>query len=72
MTIINGHYDGKCVVLDEPLPPCIDPDTPVRISFGDGQAREVLAELAKPPRIGGLPRDFSEQHEHYVKGTPRK
>ncbi|MEK7711138.1 MAG: hypothetical protein AAB341_04500 [Planctomycetota bacterium] len=71
MTIINGHFDGKRVVFDEPVPPDIAPDTPVRVFFGDGQAREVLAELAKPARPGDLPRDFSEQHEHYVKGTPR-
>lgn len=72
MTTINGHYDGKRVVLDEPVPADIPPANPVRVSFGDGQARDVLAELAKLARPGGLPRDFSEQHKHYVKGTPRK
>jgi hypothetical protein len=72
MTIINGHYDGKRVVLDEPVPADIPPDTPVRVSFEDGQTRDVLTELGKLARPGGLPRDFSEQHEHYIKGTPRK
>ena len=72
MRIVNGHYDGSRVVLDEPVPSGIAPDTPVTVFFGNGQTREVFAELAKLARPGGLPRDFSEQHDHYVKGTPRK
>jgi hypothetical protein len=72
MTIVKGHYDGSRVVLDEPVPSGIAPDTPVHVYFGDGQTREVFTELARLARPGGLPRDFSEQHEHYVKGTPRK
>ncbi len=72
MTIINGHYDGKRVVLDEPVPTNIPADTPVRVYFGDEQARELLAELGKLTRPGGLPPDFSEQHDHYVKGAPRR
>jgi len=72
MTIINGHFDGKCVVLDEPVPADIPADTPVKVSFGDGLAGDVLAELARLARPGGLPPDYSQQHDHYVKGTPRK
>jgi hypothetical protein len=72
MTILNGHFDGKRVVLDEPVPADIAADTPVQVYFGNGDAREAFAELAKIARPGGLPRDFSEQHDHYVKGTPRK
>ncbi len=64
MTIINGHHDGKRVVLDQAVPADIPPDTPVRVSFGDGLAHDILAELGKLARPGGLPRDFSEQHEH--------
>jgi len=72
MTIVHEHYDGKHVVLDEPVPTSIQADTPVKVYFEDGQAREVLAELAKLARPGGLPPDFSKQDEYYVKGTPRK
>jgi hypothetical protein len=71
MTMINGHYDGKRVVLDEPVPPFIPPDTPVRVVFEDGEARAVLGEIAKPAvPSDDLPPDCAEQHEHYVKGTP--
>ena len=72
MTIINGHYDGKRVVLDEPVPASIPADTPVRVVFDGADAKSVLGEIGKLARPGGLPQDFSEQHEHYIKGTPRK
>ncbi len=73
MTIINGHYDGQRVVLDEPVPGSIRPDTPVRVVFDEGDARSVLAEIAQfAVASDDLPTDYAEQHEHYVKGTPRK
>jgi len=71
MTIINGHYNGKRVVFDEAVPPGIAPDTPVRLLFGDGQARDMLAELAKLACPGGLPRGFSQRHESHVNAGPR-
>jgi hypothetical protein len=73
MTIINGHYDGKRVVLDEPVPAGIAVPTPVRVMFEEGDARAVLAEIARfAVASDDLPPDYAEQHEHYVKGTPRK
>ncbi len=32
----------------------------------------VLARLAKLAGPSDLPPDYSQQHDHYVKGTPRK
>jgi len=73
MTILNGHYDGQRVVLDEPVPAGISPDTPVRVTFDERDARAVLAEIARfAVASDDLPPDYAEQHEHYVKGTPRK
>ena len=73
MTIINGHYDGKRVVLDEPVPTEIPPDTAVRVIFDNGEVRDLFAELGRlAVATDELPPDYSEQHEHYVKGTPRK
>lgn len=72
MTILNGHVDGKHVLLDEPVPANIPPHTPVRVVFDGTDAKGVLKEIARLARPGGLPRDFSEQHEHYIKGTPRR
>jgi hypothetical protein len=72
MTVLNGHFDGQRVVLDEPVPANLPPDTPVQVVFEEEQARDVLAEIAAFARPGGLPPDYSEQREHYVKGTPRR
>ena len=73
MTIINGHFDGKKIVLDQPVPADIPADTPVRVIFEQSDVRNLFDEIAKlAVSTDDLPADFSEQHEHYVKGTPRK
>ncbi|HPD29757.1 MAG TPA: hypothetical protein PLL20_07160 [Phycisphaerae bacterium] len=72
MTIVNGHFDGQRVVLDEPVPSGVSANTPVKVVFDSEGADDVLAEIARLGRPGGLPPDFAEQHEHYVKGTPRR
>jgi len=73
MTIVNGHYDGKGVVFDEPVPPDIAPDTPVRVFFENGELRDLFAELGRlAVATDDLPPDYAAQHEHYVKGTPRR
>ena len=72
MTIVNGHYDGKRVVLDEPVPAEVAPDTPVRVVFENASAESVLDRIAKLAGPSDLPPDYSQQHDHYVKGTPRK
>jgi len=72
MTIINGHYDGKRVVLDDPVPADILPQTPVKVTFEGGRRETVLDRIAKLAGTDDLPADYSEQHDHYVKGTPRK
>lgn len=73
MTIINGHYDGKRVVLDEPVPPGFAADTPVRVIFDNGELRDLFAELGRlAVTTDDLPPDYAAQHEHYVKGTPRR
>jgi hypothetical protein len=72
MTIVSGHFDGQRVVLDEPAPSGVGANTPVKVVFDTEGADDVLAEIARLGRPGGLPSDFAEQHEHYVKGTPRR
>lgn len=72
MTTLNGHFDGKRVVLDEPIPPFVLPDTPVRVVFEGDSAESVLDRIAKLAGPSDLPPDYSQQHDHYVKGTPRK
>jgi hypothetical protein len=72
VTILKGHFDGKQIVLDEPVPPGIEANAPVIVHFTLNEARGILKEIVKRARPAGLPADFSEQHDHYVKGLPRR
>ena len=72
MTIVNGHYDGKRVVLDEPVPAGIAAPAPVKVLFEDNGVGGVLDDLARLVGPDDLPADYAEQHEHYVKGTRRR
>jgi hypothetical protein len=79
MTVLNGHFDGQRIILDQPVPTGIPPHTPVRVVFdtgetsGDGDAQELLEQIGRlAVTDDGLPSDFAEQHEHYVKGAPRR
>lgn len=72
MTVLRAHFDGKHVVLDETAPPDLKPNTQVSVVVGNGDARSVLASIATLAIQGGLPSDFSQQHEHYIKGAPKR
>lgn len=72
MRIVRGHYDGQRVVLDEPVPEDIHPPAPVRILFDGDSAETLIDRLGRLAEGDDLPADYSEQHDHYVKGTPRK
>ena len=73
MTTLKGHFDGERIVLDEPVPPGLAANTPVTVIVGQPvEGETVLDKIAKLSRPCGLPPDFAEQHEHYVKGTPKR
>ncbi|MBI4580768.1 MAG: hypothetical protein HY718_13760 [Planctomycetes bacterium] len=69
--VLKGHFDGRQIVLDEPVPKEVSPNTPVDVLIqpAGGGALADIAELARP---GGLPPDFAEQHGYYIKGEPRR
>ena len=71
MVIASGIYDGKTVILDE-VPKDLPANTRVRVVIEAADRSLTLATLAALARPGGLPPDFAAQHEHYVKGAPRK
>jgi|CXWL01.1.fsa_nt_gi hypothetical protein len=73
MTTLKGRFNGKVVILNDPIPDFIKPDVAVDVVFGDGEAGDLLGDIIKLAiDDDGLPADFSEQHEHYVYGTPKK
>ena len=77
MHMIDGHYNGQHVILDAPVPEGVAIDARVRILFDtapipSSPSPSSLGTIAGLSVNGGLPPDFSEQHEHYVKGSPRR
>lgn len=71
--ILKGHFDGQKIILDEPVPAGLAPNTRVRIVIENGQEQslfEKLLDLAVDD--DDLPADYAEQHDHYVKGTPKR
>lgn len=41
MTRLRGHFDGQAIVLDEPAPPGLEPNTPVEIVVPDERERAL-------------------------------
>ncbi len=80
MTTVNAHFDGMNFVPDEPVPAGLARNTRVKVVYeGEGSTGgacagdDVLARIAELAVPGDdLPRDFAHQHEHYVKGTPKR
>lgn len=71
--ILKGHFDGQKIILDEPVPAGLAPNTRVRIVIENEQEQslfEKLLDLAVDD--DDLPADYAEQHDHYVKGTPKR
>jgi hypothetical protein len=71
MVEVAGHYDGRQVVLDAPVPDGVAPNARVRVVFEDAPRPASLSLIAAAAVRGGLPPDFAHQHDHYVKGFPK-
>ena len=72
MTVLNAHFDGKQIVLDDPMPPEVPANAKVRVIVEEPAGPRSLREIADMAVDADLPRDFSTQHTHYTKGFPRK
>lgn len=74
MTVLNGHFDGKQIVLDDPVPQTVPINAKVRVIVeGSGPSRpRCLQQIAEMAVDAELPPDFSTQHSHYVKGFPKR
>jgi hypothetical protein len=74
MVVLNGYFDGNQVVFDDPLPDGIGPNTRVRVIFDAPKisGEDALAKIASMAVPADLPADFSQQHDHYVRGTARR
>ena len=71
MHVLNGHFEGRKLVLDDPVPDDVPENARVRITVESEGAPKprCLEEIAKMARPLGLPRDFSTNFKHYTKGA---
>ena len=70
MVTVTGTFDGKQIVLDQ-VPLGIPANTPVTITI-EPQRLTGLDAIAAKARPTNLPADFAAQHDHYVKGLPKR
>ena len=74
MHVLNGHLEGRRLVLDDPMPDDVPDNAKVTITVDAGSLPKPrsLERIAKMAVSGQLPRDFSTQFKHYTKGLPRR
>jgi hypothetical protein len=71
----RGHIRNGQITLDEPaaLPEGAEVGIEIIHNGQHGEnGQSVLADIARLADRADLRRDYSQQHDHYVKGTPRK
>ena len=76
---VRGHVKNGLVVLDTPTTLPDGAEVEVRLTgedeqTGDDAPRTTLYERLKPfvRRLEGLPSDLTENHDHYLYGTPKR
>ena len=70
--IDKGIFNGKAIILDEPLDLPMDSRVVVRVERED--APDGLLEWIENNAVDApeLPSDLSHQHDHYLYGTEKK
>jgi len=70
-TVFSAHFDGRVIVPDEPVSLPIGQKLQLRVDVPSqsGQFAELAGFAAELPDSPG---DLSEQHDHYLYGTPKR
>ena len=72
---LRGHIKNGAVVLDGPvdLPEGTDVEVDVRPAAQTDEGPTLYERMKDVIGIAqGLPEDMSENHDHYIHGTPKK
>lgn len=74
MHVLNGHFEGRKLVLDDPVPDDLPANAKARITVeesaepqGPSKALAAIAKMAID--APDLPTDYSENHDKYLYGT---
>lgn len=75
--VAKGRFDGKSIVLDEPLDLPVDSRVVVEVAEEtppQAQPKQSLLEWMEANAVDApeLPTDLGYQHDHYLYGTPKK
>lgn len=68
MTILNAHFDGKQIVLDDPVPDNLPLNAKVQVVVDSAGPSKALAEIAERAIDAGLPADYSTRFRDYMRG----
>ena len=71
-TSFSAHFDGRVIVPDEPVSLPVGQKLQLRVESASTEQGQ-FADLTKfAADISDSPRDLSEQHDHYLYGTPKQ
>ena len=68
MTMLNAHYDGKQVVLDEPMPGGIPANARLQVIYTPPADSSALDQIAAMAIDTGLPADYSATFRERLRG----
>jgi len=73
MSPVRAHFDGKNFVPHDPVDLPKGTHVTITIVPGDGESPlHDLVEIADRQPITNGPTDWSEQHDHYIHGSPKR
>jgi len=76
MVAFKAHFDGKVLIPDEPLDLPRGQSLVVRVETDESHPQAAAPDAIKLlESLAGsvqMPADWSEQHDHYLYGTPKR
>lgn len=69
MTILNAHFEGKQIVLDDTIPEDMPSNARVRVVLPAKRPSKTLEAIARlAVSVPELPRDYATNHDKYLYG----
>ena len=68
VAVLNAHYDGTKIVLDDPLAADLPINARLRVIVEPAEPCKAFAAIARMAvDAPELPRDYSENHDKYIR-----
>lgn len=72
MTVISAHFEGRKLVLDDPLPAKLPEKSRVQVVVEDMAEESALDKIAAMATDTDLPADYSVRFREYMRGERAK